>query len=185
MAAIEEHLQKTYGDPAAKQTEGEKPAGKKSRWIEIANDGGIYLNQRLLQSVKLNPDDVARELATWLATQPTIQAAYSRPQLMSEIPATDEIGRRVQKSFQPDRSGDVIIVLKPYYLLTSRKTGTNHGTPNSYDTHVPLMVYGPGIKPGTRTERVTPQSLAAILARAIGVPAPAKAEAPVPNGLFE
>lgn len=178
-------MRTTYGEPGDKQDESDKKAGRKARWIETADDGGIYLNQRLIQSLKLNLDDVSKELAVFISQQPYVQAAYSRPQLSAAIPEQDEIGRRVQKSFLADRSGDVIVVLKPYYLLTSRKTGTNHGTPHAYDTHVPLVVFGPGIKPGQRAERVVPQSVAAILAKAIGVPAPAKAEATVPEGLFE
>jgi hypothetical protein len=77
-------------------------------------------------------------------------------------------------------------VLAPYCMLASytKDTGTTHGTPHPYDTHVPLLVFGPGVKPGVREERVTPQAAAAILARALGVPPPAKAEAKVPEGLF-
>jgi len=61
---------------------------------------------------------------------------------------------------------------------------TTHGSPHAYDTHVPLLVYGPGIRPGVRTERVTPQATAAILARGLGVAPPAGAEVGVPTGLF-
>jgi hypothetical protein len=80
--------------------------------------------------------------------------------------------------------------LRPYHLFSQpldSKTAayrTTHGSPHPYDTHVPLLVMGPGIAPGQRTERVTPQAMASILARAMGVPAPKGAEAPVPDGLF-
>ena len=67
--------------------------------------------------------------------------------------------------------------LKPYYLFsTGINRGTTHGTPYPYDTHVPLMVYGTGIRPGTRNEAVTPQAAAAILAHGLGIAAPAKCE---------
>jgi hypothetical protein len=185
MASIEQHLQQTYGNAADKQHESDKKAGQPARWIETANDAGIYLNQRLFESLHLDLDSVANELANWISQQPSIQTAYSRQQLSGNLPAYDEIGRRVQKSFHPERSGDVMIVFKPYDLLTSRRTGTNHGTPHPYDTHVPLLIFGPGIKAAKRTDPVTPQAIAAILAHAIGVPAPAAAEAPVPDRLFE
>ena len=124
-------------------------------------------------------------LAKWLAEQPGIQTAYTQKQLLGEIPANDEIGRRVQKSFLPDRSGDVLIVAKPFHFILIQKTGTTHGSPHPYDTHVPLIVFGPGVKPGQRGDAVTPQAMAASLARALGVAAPARAEAPVPDKLFE
>jgi hypothetical protein len=93
----------------------------------------------------------------------------------------------MKHSYFPDRCGDVAIVLAPYCLASgsSFKTGTNHGRPHAYDTHVPLLIYGPRIKPGTRAERVAPQSAAAILAAAAGIKPPRMAAYPVPDGLFE
>jgi hypothetical protein len=64
-------------------------------------------------------------------------------------------------------------------------TGTMHGTPHEYDTHVPLLVYGPGVRPGVRKEAVTPQAVATVLAPALGIKPPSCAEAPVPDGFFK
>ena len=100
-------------------------------------------------------------------------------------PEGDPIGRRVKRSSYADRSGDVIVVVKPYCLLNSRLTGTFHGSPHPYDTHVPLLVYGPGIPGGPRPEKVTPQAIAAIFAQSLGLPPPRAAEAPVPATLLD
>jgi hypothetical protein len=75
-------------------------------------------------------------------------------------------------------------VFKPYHLVTTSKTGTTHGTPHAYDTHVPLLVFGPGIAPGVRGDAVTPLAAAPILARALGVKPPAGCKAAVPERLF-
>jgi hypothetical protein len=76
------------------------------------------------------------------------------------------------------------VVLRPYFLMeTKYKTGATHGSPHPYDTHVPLLLYGPGIPPGVFDERVTPQALPVVLARALGVRAPAAAAVEVPNSL--
>src|SRR5262249_43513377 len=112
--------------------------------------------------------------------------AYTRKQLMLPDSAGDsDILRRVRKSFHPDRSGDIIIVSKPYYLITTLKSGTNHGTPHPYDTYVPFLVLGPGIGHGIRDDAVTPQATAAILAKALGMAPPEKAEIKVPEHLFQ
>ncbi len=76
-------------------------------------------------------------------------------------------------------------MVQSYYLCTSRLTGTHHGTPHPYDTHVPLVVYGAGIKSGLHKEKVTPQAIAAILSRALDISPPEGAEARVPDGLFK
>ena len=51
--------------------------------------------------------------------------------------------------------------------------------------NVPLIVFGTGVQPGVRQERVTPPAIAAIVARALGVPPPEGARFPVPDGLFK
>ncbi|HLW67520.1 MAG TPA: alkaline phosphatase family protein [Gemmataceae bacterium] len=174
-SAAETHLREKLGEPG----------DTKSRWIEAANEGGIYLNQRMIEARKLDVDVVASTLADWLGQQESIHWAYTRKQLMLPDSADDsDIVRRVRKSFHPERSGDVIFVSKPYYLVGSFKSGATHGTPHSYDTHVPLLAFGPGIAKRTRDDLVTPQAAASILAKALDIPPPASAEAKLPDGLF-
>jgi hypothetical protein len=174
-AAAELHLREVFGTP------GEA----KARWIEAANEGGIYLNERLIAARGKSFDAVADDLAAWLRTQPFVGTVYTRSQLYGDAPAGDEIFAAAKKSYLAQRSGDVILIPKPYSVMWARKAGTMHGTPHPYDRHVPLIVYGPRVKPGRRKDAVTPQALAASLARALGIPAPAMAEAPVPTNLFE
>src|SRR5262249_56384551 len=97
----------------------------------------------------------------------------------------DDLGAKVRRSFFPKRSGDVEVVLKPYYLCTSKLTGTHHGTPHPYDTHVPLLVYGPEVVPGAHAESVAPLAIAAILSKALGIPAPQGGESPLPDDVFK
>src|SRR5207249_4774750 len=96
----------------------------------------------------LDESDVEKALAGWLVKQPGVQAAFTRTELL-KAPLADPIGRMVQRSFHPDASGDVMVVPRPYYIvsrpLTSEKTiafRTTHGSPHPYDTHVPLIVMG-------------------------------------------
>ncbi len=145
----------------------------------------FYFNPIWLRSVGKTEEEAAPVLADWLKSQPGIQTAYTRAQLLASIPEEDAIGRQVQRSFHPRRSGDVMPVLAPYCFMSTFTTGTTHGAPHSYDTHVPLVVFGPNVKVQVRRDRVTPQSAAAILAHGLGVNPPAKAEAGVPEGLFE
>ena len=155
-----------------------------NRWLESTEGPWLYLNRALLARHHLKQSEVETALADWLARQPGILRAYTRSQLLKGIAAEDVIGQRVSRSFFPERSGDVRLIVKPNHLLTTRLTGTNHGTPHAYDTHVPLLVYGAGIRPGVRREAVTPLTAAAILARALEIKPPAKADAEVPADLF-
>jgi hypothetical protein len=126
---------------------------------------------------------VEQQLADWFKGQPEVLTAYTRSQLLQGLPPEDAVGAQVLKSFHPQRSGDVVVVLKRYHIFWGL-TGTTHGSPHTYDTHVPLLVYGPGIPGGARTEPVTPQAIAAIFAHGLGIRPPAAAEAPLPRSLL-
>ena len=155
-----------------------------NRWVEAAATPWLYLNRALLERHHLKQADVEAALAGWLRQQPGIQGVYTRSQLLAGMPKDDAIGQSVWRSFYAERSGDVRILEKPYYLLTTSLTGTNHGTPHAYDTHVPLLVYGAGVRPGVRREAVTPQAAAVIGAKALGIKPPKQADAELPAELF-
>jgi hypothetical protein len=152
--------------------------------VEALAECMFYLNRAWLKANQLDQGKVEEALAAWLKKQPFVQTAYTRAQLGEAAADGDEIGRLVRKSYYAGRSGDVLVVVKPYHLLTKYLTGTTHGSPHPYDTHVPLVALGPGIKQGARKDAVTPQAGVAILSRAVGIKPPAAAEAPVPEKLF-
>src|SRR5262249_2875534 len=150
----EEFLEATFGN-----NEG------MARWVEATFHPWVYLNRDLIRRRGLKTADVEEALAGWLKKQPGVHTAYTRTQLLQGVPQEDTVGQRVRRSFQSERSGDVIVIVKPYYLVSSEfSTGTGHSTPYAYDTHVPLLVYGPGIRTGPRPDGGTPKAVAVILA---------------------
>jgi hypothetical protein len=147
----------------------------KSRYVESAADGWACLNHDLLKSKGLNSEEVAEALAAWLVRQEGIQAAYTSAQLAAGVAEGDRVGQMARRSFRADRCGDVEVVVKPYWIVWTL-TGTTHGSPHAYDTHVPLMLYGAGVRPGVHPEPVRPEAAATLLARALGIKPPAKAQ---------
>jgi hypothetical protein len=171
---VEEHLAKTYP----------MTAGGQGSLIEKISGPWVYLNYRMIKAMELPPGEIMNSLANWLRNQPEIEAAYTRQELARYQPDESELSRRIKRSFHINRSGDIYIVQKPYYLVTDYPTGTNHGTPHDYDTHVPLLVYGPGITGGVRTEPVTPQHIAPIFSYYLGIEPPPHAIYGIPTTLF-
>jgi hypothetical protein len=163
----------------------EGQADPKAGWIENTAFPWIYLNQELIAARRLRAAEVEKALAEFLLNQDGIYRVFTRADLAAEYPVNDPIGRRMKRSYYADRCGDVGIVIAPYCLMDNFLTGTNHGTPHSYDTHVPLLVIGPDVKRGVFKEEVAPLAIAAILARSAGIKTPTKATYPVPDGLFE
>ncbi len=163
--------------------------GNKRPWIENMTGSWFYFNKGTLRELGLPSSTVEKTLATWLSKQPGVEAAFIRSEIEGKPPLTDPIAESVRRSFYPERSGDVKVLLKPYYLFggdgkKSAAYATTHGSPYDYDTHVPLLAYGPGLRPGVHAERVAPQALATILARLLDVPLPSGDDTPLPKGVL-
>jgi predicted AlkP superfamily pyrophosphatase or phosphodiesterase len=155
--------------------------------IARRSSNSCYLNRNWIQAAGLKQEAVEQALANWAKKYPGILTTYTRTELLKNEPAPgDDVRQKVQLSFQPDRSGDVIFVTQPYWLVASAayRTGTTHGTPHDYDTHVPLLIYGPGVKAGVRTEQVTPLATVPILAKTLGIAPPDNVKVPLPPKLF-
>jgi predicted AlkP superfamily pyrophosphatase or phosphodiesterase len=141
---------------------------------------GIKTNDELNLYLKQPSDAVNATLARYLVTQPGIQAAYTRAELLQETRLQDRYAELFRQCSHPDSCGDVVLLQKPYHLAmtpTTPEKGTNHGTPYDYDTHVPLLAMGPGIRPGVYTQPVTPEAMTFIVQHSLQVPVPAKARA--------
>jgi arylsulfatase A-like enzyme len=63
----------------------------------------------------------------------------------------------------------------PNPFSVGTKKGTDHATPFSYDTHVPLAFYGLAFQPGTYRTHAEPVDLAVTLASLLGINPPAQA----------
>jgi len=180
IAAAEAFLQQEFSsstDPGKEDT-----PTKPQRWIEASSPPYVYLNLTLLEAKKLDPASVAERLASWFRTQPGMLRVYTRKQLLTGLTQPDSLDRKVLASFYPERSGDLYLLLKPYYLLGSYLSGTSHGTPHPYDTHVPLLIFGPGIVGEQRDDPVTPLHATPIVADFLHLPPPRDCEYTLPPG---
>jgi arylsulfatase A-like enzyme len=139
-------------------------------WLEGRAGSALYLNQGLMAEHGLDPATVERRLASGVETVARVWRAYTRSQLLEGRVPPDPWSRRVLASFDRERSGDVEVLLEPYWMSAS--SGTTHGTAYSYDTHIPLMVMGPGIRPGRYDRAVVLNDLAPTLATLLGVETP-------------
>lgn len=176
---LEAHLNKTF--PVAKAADG-KPA----KWVTGIRAPWLYLKPEVVKQSKQPRDVIAAEAARFLATRSEIARTFTHAELRAAVPPTDDVAVRVKRSFHPARCGDVYMLLHPYCIESKPRpegTGTTHGTPYTYDTHVPLLVYGPGIRGGDRDEPTTPQALASIFAGWLEVRRPKDAAFPLPATL--
>jgi arylsulfatase A-like enzyme len=76
------------------------------------------------------------------------------------------------RGYHPKRSGDISIVLESGWLEQRTVPGTTHGSPYTYDTHVPVIFYGHGIKPGASVTYHPITDIAPTLSRLLRIKLP-------------
>ena len=148
------------------------PLPENSYWA-VRDNSGYHLNPAALAAKQLAAPVVGAKLREILLQHPMIATAYTREQLTGPDPL-DEFGEMSRLSYYPPRSTDVVYIPKPYFIERA-PTGSTHGTPYEYDTHVPQVWFGFGVKPGVHAERVAVEDIAPTLAAMLGVELPAEA----------
>jgi predicted AlkP superfamily pyrophosphatase or phosphodiesterase len=139
-------------------------------WLASTAGSSPYLNYALIAEMKLNPEEVRRVAAEAALAVPHVTRVYTRDQLLRGDVGDDRIGRRVVRGFNVQRSGDLEIILEPFWMRAA--SGTTHGTPYNYDAHIPLVIMGPPIKAGVYSDPVALNDLAPTLATILNVQTP-------------
>jgi len=129
----------------------------------IYND--IYFNDGVYLKLQQNPRAMEAVVESIRKTE-GVWRVYRKEQLS----AIDPLTRQSALSHYEGRSGDIKMLGRAYWI-TSTST-TTHGTGHRYDTRVPLMLFGYGIKKGEFIDEVAPIDLAPTLAFLSGVTLP-------------
>jgi predicted AlkP superfamily pyrophosphatase or phosphodiesterase len=133
---------------------------------------GLYLNPEPVAGKVIAMSDLERVAAEALRKQPYVSRVYTRTELTSSPVNGDRIDQRVRNGFNANHSGDVLVVHEPNWL--SGGGGTTHGSPYSYDTHVPMIFYGPRtlVQPGQYATEAAVHDIAPTLATMLGIAMP-------------
>lgn len=142
-----------------------------------------YLNQDLIAQRKLDLEEVERTAADAVLRMPHIFRVYTGEEIRYGRVMNDFVSTAVTNGYYPKRSGDIIPVPDAYYIY--EKHGTSHGTPFNYDTHVPLIFMGPGIKAGTYYDRVAENDIAPTVSALLRIDDPSGAVGRVLTEMFE
>ncbi|MEQ1760752.1 MAG: alkaline phosphatase family protein [Vicinamibacterales bacterium] len=142
----------------------------KGRWVNRLMNGDLYLEDGVLARLRSTPDGIERLRSALLAV-PGVERVLTRDELTPAAGDYDPTIRPLINSYVPSRSGDVMIVFRPHWLVGTTN-GANHGTSYGYDTRVPIILAGAGIKSGAHTRRVTPLDIAPTLAHLAGITLP-------------
>ncbi len=130
----------------------------------------FFLNHKIVKNLDMEIADVQQTIAEELLRYEGIDRAYTGHQMWANN-YTQGIPYILQNGYSQKRSGDVLVVLAPG-VISYRITGSAHGSPQIYDTHVPLLFYGKGIKKGSTVVRTEISDIAPTIATLLGIAYP-------------
>jgi predicted AlkP superfamily pyrophosphatase or phosphodiesterase len=146
------------------------------KWVSDFVNSNLYLDEGAFERRKTNREDVERTACAAVLRVAGVGACFTRSELLKRELRNDRISAGVARGFYSSRSGDLIIVPQPYFFFYSETTITTHGTGYRYDTHVPVIFFGPGITPGTYFGECSPADIAPTLSAILGLAPPSNSE---------
>lgn len=136
----------------------------------------LWLDHGRIAELGLAPAEVAHAAGDAARQAEGLAHAVARPLLETGELPEGPLSARLAAAFHGERSGDVYLVPQPGWLLGAGNAAavltSMHGSPWSYDTHVPIYLAGLGIQPGSYARPVAPRDIAATLALLLGTAAP-------------
>jgi len=138
----------------------------------------VYLNRDLIRDKGLDQAEVEKAVADELERFDGITAAVSSTALRTAALPDTPLLRTILRNFNPERSGDIYVVFDPNVFINDfdgLTVASTHGSPWRYDTFVPVMFAGAGLKAATVSRPITPYDVAATLASFLGVKPPSGA----------
>lgn len=149
---------------------------------------GLYLDRQKIAAAHLDATAVEAALAEVARNEPGVAFALTRTDLMAGRIGHTPVLDRIQRAFHPTRSGDVIIIQKPMWYFDDDPDyyAATHGSPYSYDTFVPILLFGQGVEAATIHAPAAPAQIAPTLAGMLGIrpPSGCACDPPLP-GVFE
>jgi predicted AlkP superfamily pyrophosphatase or phosphodiesterase len=114
----------------------------------------LYLSDSLLAAKKVSMEDAFKVIRTTLLPVEGIADVINLRDINNAPLNTYQL-ELYKNNINAKRSGDMQIITQPGWFAQSYATGTDHGSPYNYDTHVPFLLYGWGVNKGETLRRTT------------------------------
>jgi len=100
----------------------------------------LYFDRKVIKERNLDFDKIKNFFKDYIKLQDHVRRVYDEEDILTSS-ESDYYLSFIAKGYDPKQSGDLVVLDKLAYT-SYKATGTTHGSPNSYDTHVPLLFYG-------------------------------------------
>ena len=128
----------------------------------------IFLNHELIKKLNISPKVVKQSIIDVIQSLPGIDNVYSSEQIFSEI--DDHFIKLIRNGFNKNLSGDIVYTMMPNWVYYRK--GSTHGRRFNQHTHVPLILFGDGIKRGSISRETDVIDIAPTIASVLGISSP-------------
>ncbi|HYG50404.1 MAG TPA: alkaline phosphatase PafA, partial [Flavobacteriales bacterium] len=142
--------------------------GAKERYISSFSNQQVFFNLDYLSTKKVSLENAKKTCSNYLLSLKEIATVYDEMDMVREnYEKMPEV--LLQNGFNHKRSGHLLVNYQPGVIEFAER-GTSHGSPYTYDTHVPLLFYGAGIKKGSTTTYTTITQIAPTICNLLHIP---------------
>tara|TARA_Y100000816_G_scaffold292011_1_gene285401 strand:- start:136 stop:1770 length:1635 start_codon:yes stop_codon:yes gene_type:complete len=143
--------------------------GELKKYIKDVSNYNVYLNQERIAESVYSYKEIKDLIRNELKKEPWVYDVYDFTQLDEAVSYSEDYAiNMIYYNSHPDLRGDLAFFLKPLWYKKS-SSASNHGTGRTYDTHVPLIFYGKGIKTGFSSQRIYIRDIAPTLSTILGI----------------
>ena len=145
---------------------------------EFTND--VWLSALLPAQRRAEIRDAAARI---YRSHPQVEVVFTKNELIAAAPPSGSVDEwslleRAKASFDPERSGDLVVLLKPYVSLYQKPVNverdyvSSHGSAWSYDRRVPILFWWQDIAHVEQPQAVETVDIVPTLAKIIGLRLP-------------
>lgn len=132
------------------------------------HEGLITADVAALRARGVNTDSLARELAAAAAARAGVARVFT-PRTLAAAPDSDHLAHLWREALPPDLQWLICAGPRPGWTWQSGGGWATHGSTNPADTHVPIILWGAGVRPGVYGEPARTVDIGPTLARLAGV----------------
>ena len=152
-----------------------KAPGSEGKWVVFENDLHFYFNEASIREKGISLASVEAEAKSAAEKTEGIAFAITSSEVRSRLVPPGMIERQLLHTYFPGRSGNLILLPKPYYYEDTSYSIT-HMTGYSYDRSVPIAFAGFGIRAGLFANTIAVNDIAPTLSFIAGVLPPSLSE---------
>jgi predicted AlkP superfamily pyrophosphatase or phosphodiesterase len=144
------------------------------KWLAFNADFNFYFNSKALAAKKISSSAAEAEVKRALSELPYFLFVITKSEIEGGRLLPGLIGSQLAKTYAPGRSGDVVAIVKPFYM--PQGSLTSHMTGYSYDRTVPIILFGKHIRAGLHANEIKVVDIAPTLSFLAGVIPPSLSE---------